>query len=70
MWGAYLAGKLREIRGYCETDAANTYLLYLRFQLLRGAFDAAQYEREAELVRVTLGKSAETHWREFLEAWN
>ena len=69
VWDAYLDGKLRDIRGYCETDAANTYLLYLRFQLLRGVFDAAQYAREAELVRVTLGKSAETHWREFLEAW-
>ncbi len=69
VWGAYLGGKLREIRGYCETDAANTYLLYLRFQLLRGVFDAAQYEREIALVRLTLAKSAETHWREFLEAW-
>ena len=69
VWGAYLGGKLREIRSYCETDAANTYLLYLRFQLLRGVFDAAQYEREVALVRLTLGKSAETHWREFLEAW-
>ena len=36
VWAAYLAGQLREIRGYCETDAANTYLLYLRFQLMRG----------------------------------
>ena len=69
VWGAYLGGRLREIRGYCETDAANTYLLYLRFQLLRGVYDTAQYQREAELVRATLGKSAETHWREFLEAW-
>src|SRR5487761_2167700 len=69
VWGAYLDGKLREIRSYCETDAANTYLLYLRFQLLRGAYDAAQYGREAALVRATLAKSTESHWREFLEAW-
>ena len=69
VWGAYLAGKLREIRSYCETDAANTYLMYLRFQLLRGVFDAAQYAREVALARATLEKSAETHWREFLEAW-
>jgi 3'-5' exonuclease len=69
VWGAYLGGKLREIRGYCETDAANTYLLYLRFQLLRGAFDAAQYRREVELLRGTLAKSVDAHWREFLQAW-
>ena len=70
VWGAYLGGKLHEIRSYCETDAANTYLLYLRFQLLRGAFDSAHYEREVALVRATLGKSTEKHWREFLAAWN
>ena len=70
VWGAYQDGKLREIRSYCETDAANTYLMYLRFQLLRGVFDAAQYQREIELLRGTLAKSTEAHWREFLEAWN
>ncbi len=69
VWGAFQDGKLDEIRSYCETDAANTYLVYLRFQLLRGVFDAAQYAREIALVRGTLAKSAETHWREFLEAW-
>jgi len=69
VWGAYLGGRLREIRGYCETDAANTYLMFLRFQLVRGVFDAAHYEREIALARSTLAKSAETHWREFLAAW-
>ena len=69
VWGAYLGGKLHDIRSYCETDVVNTYLVYLRFQLLRGALDAAQYEREAGLVRATLAKSAEAHWREFLQAW-
>ena len=69
VWGAYQEGRLSEIRGYCETDAANTYLVYLRFQLLRGAFDATQYRREVELLRDALARSAEPHWREFLEAW-
>jgi len=69
VWGAYQEGRLREIRSYCETDAANTYLVYLRFQLLRGAFDATQYRREVELLRDALARSAEPHWREFLEAW-
>ncbi len=69
VWSAYQDGKLREIRSYCETDAANTYLMYLRFQLLRGVFDTAQYQREIELLRGTLAKSTEVHWREFLEAW-
>ena len=66
---AVAAGRLAEVRDYCETDAANTYLLYLHFQLLRGVFDAVQYEREVALVRGTLAKSAESHWHEFLQAW-
>ena len=32
------------IRNYCETDVLNTYLLYLRFQLMRGGFDRRAYD--------------------------
>ena len=35
VWNAYQAGKIGEIRNYCEADTVNTYLLYLRFQQLR-----------------------------------
>jgi predicted PolB exonuclease-like 3'-5' exonuclease len=69
VWDAYQEGKIREIRNYCETDAANTYLLYLRFQLMRGACSEDQYRRECDLVRVNLSKSTEPHWREFLGEW-
>jgi 3'-5' exonuclease len=66
VWEAYQDGRIEEIRNYCETDAANTYLVFLRFQLLRGAYDEARYRRELELVRATLGKSKDAHWQEFL----
>ena len=69
VWGAYQAGRLAEIRNYCETDVVNTYLVHLRFQLMRGALDDANYRSEVELVRATLGKSPEPHWREFLGKW-
>jgi predicted PolB exonuclease-like 3'-5' exonuclease len=69
VWDAYQAGRLAEIRRYCETDVVNTYLIHLRFQLMRGALDDARYASEVELVRSTLGKSAEPHWKEFLEKW-
>lgn len=69
VWNAYQAGRLAEIRSYCETDVVNTYLVHLRFQLMRGALDDANYRSEVELVRATLGKSPEPHWREFLEKW-
>ena len=69
VWEAYQQGKLSEIRNYCETDVVNTYLVYARFQLMRGQFTRARYEKECELVRSTLGKSDELHWAEYLAAW-
>ncbi|HSS46508.1 MAG TPA: 3'-5' exonuclease [Burkholderiales bacterium] len=69
VWEAYQAEKIAEIRNYCETDAVNTYLLYLRFQLMRGVFSEDQYRRECDVVRANLSKSAEPHWREFLNEW-
>jgi predicted PolB exonuclease-like 3'-5' exonuclease len=69
VWEAYQQGKLAEIRNYCETDVVNTWLVFARFQLMRGQFTKARYEKELELVRSTLGKSAEPHWAEYLAAW-
>jgi len=69
VWEAFQQGRIAAIRHYCETDVANTYLLYQRFQLVRGVHDNAQYLRECELVRATLLKSGESHWREFLAGW-
>jgi predicted PolB exonuclease-like 3'-5' exonuclease len=69
VWAAYQAGRLADIRNYCETDVVNTYLLHQRWQLMRGSVDDACYRSEVELVRATLGKSAEPHWKEFLDKW-
>ncbi|MBY0575345.1 MAG: 3'-5' exonuclease [Gallionellaceae bacterium] len=69
VWEAYQQGKLEEIRNYCETDVVNTWLVFARFQLMRGQFTRARYQQELELVRGTLGKSGETHWKEFFAQW-
>lgn len=69
VWDAFLAGEIAAIRNYCETDVANTYLVFLRFQRVRGVLDDAGYRRECELVRTTLAKSDGPHWREFLAGW-
>jgi len=66
VWGAYQAGRIAEIRDYCEADTANTYLLYLRFQLLRGALNVEQHKKECALLRGALEKLKNAHWREFL----
>lgn len=67
--GEFQAGGIDVIRAYCETDVVNTYLVYLRFQLMRGVLDDAGYRDECELVRATLMPSEAAHWREFLAAW-
>jgi 3'-5' exonuclease len=69
VWRAFQAGEIAAIRNYCETDVVNTYLVYLRFQLMRGILDNEQYQRECELVRFTLSKSSEPHWQEFTSHW-
>jgi 3'-5' exonuclease len=69
VYPAYLEGRRDEIRRYCETDVMNTYLLYCRFQKMRGGFTESEYEREMALVRETLGAIDESHWREYLAAW-
>ncbi len=70
VWEAFKAGKIEEIRNYCETDVANTHLVYLRFQLMRGHLTPAAYEAEIKLVRETLSTYPATHWAEFLAAWD
>jgi predicted PolB exonuclease-like 3'-5' exonuclease len=66
---AFLGGKVDDIRRYCETDVMNTYLLYCRFQKMRGGLTAAEHEQEMSLVRETLAGITEPHWREYLGAW-
>jgi len=69
VWDAYLAGELLAVRHYCETDALNTYLIYLRFQFLRARLDGAGLAAEIERVRALLRSSGEPHHQRFLEAW-
>jgi len=69
VWENFRGGEIAQIRNYCEADCANTYLLYLRFQLMRCAFDKARYDEECGLLRTLLEKRAEPHWKEFLSLW-
>ena len=71
VYPAYLDGKLEDIRRYCETDVMNTYLLYCRFQKMRGGLLEQEYAQEIALVKETLGNlaTAEPHWQEYLSVW-
>jgi 3'-5' exonuclease len=69
VWGAWRDGKIEAIRNYCETDVANTYLLFQRFQRMRGILTPEAYEREVALFRSWLGEQKAEHWSEFAAAW-
>ena len=69
VWQAYREGQIEQIRSYCETDVVNTYLLFNRFQRMRGLLDEPQLAAEESLVRDSLQRLPAPHWREFLNAW-
>jgi hypothetical protein len=69
VWEVFLAGGLKRIRDYCETDALNTYLIYLRFELLRGHLNPVEHANETARVRKLLEDSPAPHLQEFAAAW-
>jgi predicted PolB exonuclease-like 3'-5' exonuclease len=69
VWSSYQRGELAAIRDYCEMDVLNTYLVFLRFELVRGELDAAGYAKELETVEAKLEQSDKPHLRQYLELW-
>jgi predicted PolB exonuclease-like 3'-5' exonuclease len=71
VWQGFLDGKIKEIRDYCETDVVNTYLLYCRFQRMRGGVTPDEYEDEIKFVKEELLKESKTpssaFWQQYLE---
>jgi len=70
VWGAFQAGEIEAIRQYCETDVLNTYLVWLRFELLRGHLGAEGYGAECRLLRDWLRNAEAVHFAEFLARWS
>jgi 3'-5' exonuclease len=64
-------GNLEKIRDYCELDVLNTYLVYLRFENLRGQISEIDYQNSLNKLREVLENERETksHFRDFLKGW-
>jgi len=64
------AGKIDEIRNYCETDVINTFLIYANMMQHRGVLSAENYNKILyhDLYHL-LNDSAKEHFQEFLDAW-
>jgi predicted PolB exonuclease-like 3'-5' exonuclease len=70
VYDAVRAGRLDDVRRYCETDVMNTYLVYQRFRLVRGEITAADYAQEIALARERIAAIPAPHWAEFIAAWD
>jgi predicted PolB exonuclease-like 3'-5' exonuclease len=69
VWSSYQRGELGAIRDYCEIDVLNTYLIFLRFQLIRGELDPVAYQGELQQVEAKLEQSDRPHLKLFLTTW-
>tara|TARA_B100000745_G_scaffold211819_1_gene140355 strand:- start:1090 stop:1869 length:780 start_codon:yes stop_codon:yes gene_type:complete len=69
VWDCYLNGDIESIRNYCETDALNTYLIYLKYQLMRGRLTNDLYITECQKVCDMLENENKIHLKEFLKVW-
>ena len=67
----YLAGNIKDIRNYCETDVLNTYLVYLRWQHHRGVLSTEALNKAlADVISLVEAEGeARPHLRRFIEAW-
>ena len=69
VWEYFQAGKIADIRAYCETDVLNTFLVYLYFEKVRGLLDEAAFSLEIERLLELLRTANATHLKEFLNQW-
>ncbi len=69
VWASYQTGDTAGIRNYCETDVLNTYLIYLRFELMRGNLSHAIHAQEVARLQAMLASQEDQHLLDFLAAW-
>ena len=69
VWDYFLQGKLEAIRNYCETDVLNTYLIYLRFELMRGKLTLEAYRQACNETRKYISQEKKPHFEEFTKIW-
>lgn len=70
VWDAFISGNIQGIRQYCESDVLNTWLVYLRFQLIRGHLTQQGYDMELSITRDYLQREAHPHFLEFIQQWD
>ena len=69
VWENFQQGQLAAIRNYCETDVLNTYLVYLRFELIRGRLTPQEHTLACQRLIDRLEHAKQPHLTAFLHAW-
>lgn len=70
VWDRFLDGDIIGIRNCCQIDVLNTYLIYLRYELIWGWATERDETEACMLVRSTLARDNAPHLNAFLDAWN
>jgi 3'-5' exonuclease len=71
----YRQGRQKEINQYCMTDVLQTYLLFLRVELIRGKLDKTAYQEiisatKEDLLQRANNAGSENFLLDFLQRWN
>jgi len=66
----YKNNEIDAIRNYCEIDVLNTFLIFLRFELVKGNISLPQYNKDIEQVREYLQTSKKQHFEKYLKNWD
>lgn len=69
VWEAYQRYDLALIRSYCEVDVLNTYVIFLRFEYMRGRLSLEDYRMECERLRTLLTTENKPHFHTFVRQW-
>ena len=70
VWPEFLKGNLSKIRDYCESDVLNTYLVFLRFELIRGRLTEDYYYDELSRLHDWLLTANKQSFTEFVTIWD
>ena len=69
VWPAWRDGDRQSIHDYVEHDVLNTYLVYLRFELMRGTLSPESHARREAQLLAYLTDSDQAHLEAFATAW-
>jgi len=69
VWPAWRDGDRQSIHDYVEHDVLNTYLVYLRFELMRGVLSPESHARREAQLLAYLTDSGQAHLEAFATTW-